>query len=206
MKICSVCGKNKELEAFSKKSSNKDGLDNKCKLCAIAYQVKYRAANKEKISESHKKYHIKNKVRKSIYDKNYRLNNKEKVDKYHREYTNKRSKNDIFFKLANSLRQRLNKAIKHSYKSGSAVTDLGCSVEDLKIYLESKFQPGMSWDNYGFGIGKWNIDHIVPLSKFDISDRVQLLIACNYTNLQPMWHIDNIRKGNRLQEEYIYGR
>jgi len=91
------------------------------------------------------------------------------------------------------LRLRLYHALNHNFKSGSAVRDLGCSISGLKLHLESKFQPDMTWDNYG----EWHIDHIKPLSKFDLTDRDQLLEACHYTNLQPLWAEENLKKGNR---------
>lgn len=109
----------------------------------------------------------------------------------HRRY--ERMKSNSTRKLKADLRSRLNRAIRGSYKSGSAVSDLGCSIEHLKKYLESKFLPGMTWGNRGQD--GWHIDHIIPLSHFDLSDREQLKKACHYTNLQPMWAIDNIRKG-----------
>lgn len=79
-------------------------------------------------------------------------------------------------------------------KAGSSVKDLGCSIEFLKQYLESKFKSKMSWKNYG---KKWHVDHIKPLALFDLTKRRQFLKACHYTNLQPMWAKDNISKGNR---------
>jgi hypothetical protein len=95
--------------------------------------------------------------------------------------------------IAKRLRSRLYNAIKHTTKSGSAIVDLGCSIEQFKGYLMSKFQEGMSWDNYG----KWHIDHIKPLSKFDLTDRQQFLEACHYTNLQPLWAVQNLKKGSK---------
>jgi hypothetical protein len=65
------------------------------------------------------------------------------------------------------------------------------------MHLESKFQYGMNWDNWSFE--GWHIDHIVPLASFDLTDRKQLLLACHYTNLQPLWAIDNFSKGDRTQ-------
>jgi hypothetical protein len=71
-----------------------------------------------------------------------------------------------------------------------------CNVKkSLKLYLESKFQPGMSWDNWGRT--GWHIDHIKPLALFNLSDRKQFLEACHYTNLQPLWAKDNLSKGDR---------
>lgn len=98
-------------------------------------------------------------------------------------------------RLARNLRCRLLEAIKCNYKNGSAVRDLGCSIAELKAYLESKFQSGMSWDNYGRN--GWHIDHIIPLAAFDLTNKDDLLKACHYTNLQPLWATDNLKKGDR---------
>jgi hypothetical protein len=91
------------------------------------------------------------------------------------------------------LRSRLNAAIKNKCKSGSAVKDLGCSIADFIVYIESLFCGGMTWENWG----EWHLDHIQPLSKFNLEDREQFLQACNYKNIQPMWALDNLQKSNR---------
>ena len=90
----------------------------------------------------------------------------------------------------------MNRAIKNNWKNGSAVKDLGCSIEDFKKYIESKFQEGMTWDNYG--LNTWHIDHITPLSWFNLEDRNQFLVACHYTNQQPLWARDNWEKPKQL--------
>ena len=108
------------------------------------------------------------------------------------------SSNRLNSKIASNLRSRLNKAVKNGYKSGSAVRELGCSIEELKTYLESKFYPHpitgemMTWDNYGRG--GWHIDHVGPLCMFNLSDGLELRRACHYTNLQPLWAEDNLTK------------
>lgn len=99
-------------------------------------------------------------------------------------------------RIGTNLRSRLNKAIQGDYKSGSAVFDLGCSIDEFKVYMESKFQAGMSWGNWGRKT--WHIDHIKPVSSFDLSNREELLKACHYTNLQPLWAKDNMAKGKRI--------
>ena len=91
---------------------------------------------------------------------------------------------------------RLNTALNGNYKSGSAVKNLGCTIEQLKQHLESKFQPEMSWDNWT--TDGWHIDHIKPLASFDLTDKNQLLEACHYTNLQPMWAKDNLSKSDKI--------
>lgn len=88
-------------------------------------------------------------------------------------------------------------AIVGNQKSGSAIADLGCNITFLRTYLEKQFKSGMSWTNYGNKKGNWSIDHIKPLSRFDLSKRQELLIACHYTNLQPLWMEENLRKGNK---------
>ena len=110
----------------------------------------------------------------------------------------KKLKSDVVYKLRCTLRSRFISAFRHNYKSGSAIRDLGCTIVELKRYLEVKFQSGMTWDNWGRGKGKWNIDHILPLSRVDLSDRKQFLKVVHYTNLQPLWFIDNLKKSNFL--------
>lgn len=100
---------------------------------------------------------------------------------------------DIKFRLTRVIRSRLKSAVKNNNKSGSAIKSLGCSISEFKEYMESKFKPGMSWNNWA--LDGWHIDHIVPLSSFDLSQPEELAKACHYTNLQPLWASENIRKG-----------
>ena len=74
--------------------------------------------------------------------------------------------------------------------------DLGCGISELILYLESKFQLGMTWENWSkYG---WHIDHIIPLSSFNLEVREELLKAVNYINLQPLWAKDNFSKGDKI--------
>ena len=114
---------------------------------------------------------------------------------YHKNYYRTRYQNDLEFKLRKNLRTRLNRAIRNNQKAGSAVKDLGCTIAEFKQYLESLWQDGMSWDNYSYH--GWHIDHIKPLSKFDLSDPEELKKACHYTNLQPLWKNDNMQKSDK---------
>lgn len=167
--------------------------DRKC------YQKHYYKLNKTKISSRQKQWYKNNtekiKTRRAtpeaklISDTWYFKNRKRLVS----QQTN-RKQEDINFKLTRNLRSRLWIAIKRNYKSGSAIQDLGCTIDFLKKYLESQFQEGMSWSNYG----EWHIDHVIPLSSFDLTDRTQFLKACHYTNLQPLWAVDNIKKSNKF--------
>ena len=136
----------------------------------------------------------------SLYSKRRYLIHKDKRIARDRVYKAKKMKEDPEYKLRQNLRKRLNCAMKKNTKSGSAVRDLGCSIVEFRIHLESKWQSGMSWDNYGRkkGVRCWEIDHITPLSTFNLEDREQLLKACNYSNLQPLWAKDNLSKGGKV--------
>jgi len=103
--------------------------------------------------------------------------------------------NFINKKLRNNLRSRLNKAIKKDYRTGSAVSDLGCSIDEFKIYMENLFEEGMTWNNWS-RLG-WHIDHIKALANFDLTVESELKKAVHYTNLQPMWAKDNLKKGTK---------
>jgi Uri superfamily endonuclease len=74
---------------------------------------------------------------------------------------------------------------------------VGCSLSQLIRHLESKFLPGMAWDNRH----QWHVDHIKPLCAFDLTDPEQQALAFHYSNLQPLWAVDNMRKGRRWQPE-----
>jgi len=108
----------------------------------------YREANKDKIKLRYKAYYEANKDKIKEHNKAYRKVNKDKIKLQKKAYTNNRFKTDIQFKLSHNLRSRLNTALNGNYKSGSAVKNLGCTIEQLKQHLESKFQPEMSWDNW----------------------------------------------------------
>lgn len=165
---CSICSK--ELSTFSKKP-NKSGL---CKAC---YNRQYKRLYR---LEEHNR------------NKSYYEENKETIRANKRAYSKKRKAVDPLFKLKENLRTRLVKAVNRGQKSGSAVRDLGCSIEEFKTYLESKFQPGMTWDNWARD--GWHVDHIVPLCKFDLTSKIELEKACHYTNLQPLWASQNLAK------------
>jgi hypothetical protein len=147
---------------------------------------------KAKIREYYQRPEVREKTRRN----SSRFKKSEKGKSYIKEYNKEKWDNDIQFKLKKALRNRLCAAIKGNFKSGSAVDDLGCTVDFLKSYIESLWQPDMTWENYT--IHGWHIDHIKPLASFDLSDPEQLKQACHYTNLQPLWAIDNLKKSDKI--------
>ena len=199
MRICTKCKIEKPLEYFHRMTGRKYNKRPTCKVCVLKDNDAYNARSevKEHQKEWGADYRSRpgNRERKNAYLEEY--NQRPSVKLHKRLQEQLKLDNDIQYKLACSLRDRLRKAIKGNAKVGSAVVDLGCPIVFFKKYLESKFQLGMNWENWGLGNEKWHIDHIKPLIKFDLTDREQLLIACHYTNLQPLWQKDNLKKGAR---------
>ena len=145
------------------------------------------------------------KKRLKIYRDNNRITEKNRVDRfnkinpdymsnYQRGYVKIKRNDDPLYKLKHNLRVR----IKYFFKSKnirkqSGTFDIvGCSPEFLKEYIEKKFTEGMSWKLLGQHI---HIDHIIPLSSANTEEEIYKL--CHYTNLQPLWAEDNLKKGNK---------
>jgi hypothetical protein len=154
-------------------------------------QAEYRELNREKRNAKSREWYYKNKEKRNKYSKQYQKDNKEELNRKKKEKYSK----DVSYRLKLNLRNRLNAAIRNKCKSGSAVKDLGCTIDDFILYIESLFCDGMTWENWG----EWHLDHIKPLSKFDLENREQFLEACNYRNIQPMWALDNLQKSNKIQ-------
>lgn len=205
MKKCVKCKNEKQLSDFSKLSCNKDGYHSLCKICINQRNKKYRDNNLEKMKKARKKYYDNNIDRlrkqkresakkfvdkKADYDVAYRLNNVEKIRQYKKNWAQKH-KNDPVRKIKNNLRRRIHHVIKNNYKSDHTMNLLGCSIEQFILYLKGKFQDGMTLENYGI----WHIDHIIPCCNFDLSQPDEQKKCFHYTNLQPLWAKDNLKKG-----------
>jgi hypothetical protein len=184
---------------------NKDGI--------ILKNTIYKKQNKERFNEYYKlyrkEYYKKTKEQKSEYGKMYRSlykekriesvrkyykNNKNKIRELNRRYEQSKYQSDILFRLRKNIRSRIGNAFRLAGygKNSKTYTMLGCNFEELKQHIEKQFVDGMSWDNRS----KWHIDHIIPLSSAKSENE---LIALNhYTNLQPLWAIDNLTKGNKF--------
>lgn len=181
---CSKCGEIKPKEDFFKENKNPLGYAYKCKECKRKQQIEYMQTDtyKERIS---------------IYNKEYRK--KESFKEYIKSYYRRKFDNDEIYKVKLLIRNRISKAVRRNSKRGKSLELLGCSIEFLKRHLEKQFLPGMTWDNYG---SEWEIDHIVPCSLFDMSDKWHQFVCFNWRNLQPLWTKDNQVKHNILPENY----
>ena len=206
-KECKTCKEFKSLNQFQKRKLSKDGYDLHCKICKSEYLKKYRKENRtpekarlENIrwprkESTRKKWNNINKEkiklqRKSIienYSEDEYKNFREKYNKWRRE---KRS-NDVIYKIRSNISSRLSRMLNYikENKNGIKTIDtLGCDLQYLKNYLESKFEDWMTWDNYGKYNGElnygWDIDHITPISSAESKEDVYRLN--HYTNLQPL--------------------
>jgi hypothetical protein len=121
-----------------------------------------------------------------------------------RKWSAKKQLTDMNWRLTKNLRTRLWWALKKNAKSDSTIALLGCnSIEDFKIYLETLFEVGMSWENYGNQTGQWSVDHIMPCALFDLTKREHQRRCFHFSNLRPMWHVDNLRKGAKTAEQQL---
>ena len=203
-KKCTKCGEEKALTKFSPARAHSDGRHSQCRACRAEYERKYKIANPGKVKARQHKTDAKRqatdpekvRARHRVSAARCRAADPEKVRAYHRQRKAERIKHDPQYRLAHLLRCRLNAALNGNQKSGSAVRDLGCSISELVTYLEAQFRPRMTWENHS--MRGWHIDHIKPLSAFDLTDREQLLEAVHYTNLQPLWAEENLHKGTAV--------
>lgn len=126
----------------------------------------------------------------------YRSAHPERIRKTKLKNYHKRIQQDLLFGLARRVRARIGTALKRAVvgKTTRTIDLLGCSPNHLKWYLERLFLPGMSWANRNL----WHIDHKKPIASFDLSDNEQQRQAFHFSNCQPLWILDNLRKGARI--------
>ena len=223
-KICSKCGSDTNISEFYRDKTKKDGYHTICKICSKVngkiwknnniekfkkFQADYRKYCKDncpdKLIKSRKKWSLKNKDKiKDIAKKNV-----VKIREYKRKYKKKMRENNPSFKIGANLSKRIWDALRSQNLNKLSKTKdlLGCSIENFKNYLESLFKSGMTWENYGKGKGKWEIDHIRPCASFDLTDAEQQKQCFHYTNLQPMWgHINCAKHSYYDGKKYTYNK
>lgn len=225
-KWCYNCVSVKNISDFCRNKAKKDGLHDCCKNCKSNNAKKYRIANKDILKKQRKNKYIKNKMveltkmkeyylnnketisiykkqwqeenkeNKKSYDKEYRLKNINQIRVTRNNYTITRRKIDINYKIICTLRNRLGRALRGNLKIKTTLELIGCSIEILKQHLESKFTEGMDWNNHS--LHGWHIDHIRPCASFDLSNTEQQKQCFHYTNLQPLWAEENLKKSDKL--------
>jgi hypothetical protein len=228
-KICKQCGVEKNIEDFYKNKTTKDGYNGVCKECRINYKKEwtkkqgedywknYYLENKEKIDDRNKKSVEKHKERFDKYQKEYRIINKERIRERNKKYAirnkevvqkrknnwaKKKRENDAVYDLACAIRANIKNVFKRTgyHKEYKSDVILGMDFISFKKYIESKFEPWMSWENRGkfngeFNYG-WDLDHIIPIST--AKNKEDILKLNHYSNFQPLCSMINrtIKKNN----------
>ena len=215
-KKCSKCDEIKSIELYRKDNRYENAYKAMCKLCERERENAYRLANLEKFAEKSRLYRknkpekVREHSKKSSHNNIDRIkeyNNtikrkqskkeaiarlKERDPDYYARYNRNRREIDKQFCISNNLRNRLSKALKGITKGISTLNLLGCTIPELKTYLEQRFLPTMTWENYGT---LWHIDHIMPCASFDLTDEEQQKKCFHYTNLQPLFALTQIIDG-----------
>jgi hypothetical protein len=185
-KSCPKCNTIKKLDCFTNQKDKPTGKKSHCKNCV---NIK-RLNNLDKIYLNYKNYYQKNKI--EIIKKNnlYSKKNRIKINQWHK---NKRLIEPLF-KLKCNIKSLILSSIKRKGYSKKTKTYqiLGCSFEEFKQHLERQFTKGMTWKNQG----EWHLDHIYPISL--AKDEEEIIRLNHYTNFQPLWASDNIKKGNKI--------
>jgi len=149
----------------------------------------------EKRKEYMRNYNKKPEIKKRMQEIQRRFREKNKLRDV--QIRAEKYKNDVKYKLSITLRARIGKAIKYNLKAKHTLELIGCSVKELKEYLEKQFKPGMSWVNHSqFG---WHIDHKIPCDAFDLSKEEEQCKCFHYTNLQPLWWNENLSKNRSVE-------
>lgn len=178
--VCSICAEIKTLsECYV---LPKRGVKTRCKECH---------------NFNRKCDHYKNPQYSIDKNNEWLKNNKEKRRLFINDYMNTRNKTDILFNLICKIRGRTKSAFRtNNWKKQDSITEaLGCSPKELRDHLVSKFTEKMTEQD--ILNGNIHIDHIIPLSSAKTPEDLYKLT--HYTNLQPLWAIDNLKKGNRIK-------
>ncbi len=162
----------------------------------IARTKAWRQRNKERVAFLKNKWKQENLEKHREMEKNNREKNKEKRKIFDKE-RNKQLYTDPIHRIKKNQQRRLQRALQkiNKTKQYGTLKYIGCTSEELRQHIESQFEPGMTWKNYGFY--GWHIDHIIPQASFNFSDEKQIEECMNYKNLQPLWWDENLSKSNR---------
>lgn len=189
---CKQCNLEKTEDSFYFRK-NRNKYSTICKDCAKTNSKDKYIKNRYNILEQKKEYRKNNSAKISKYGKKWREDNKQKILENNRFYKKKKRETDIIFRLHCNISSSISRCVKRKTTTQYLKT-FGYTIDNLVEHLESLFEKGMNWENYG----KWHIDHIYPVSKFNLEDEEQLKRCWALDNLQPLWDLDNIKKGNKV--------
>jgi hypothetical protein len=196
----------KENKEILIEKSKKYYKENKLKVTEI--KKTYYENNKENLiilnrkyyqdnKEHYKQYCLDNKERRNEHSKQYQKDNKERLKIYRKEYFSKRINTDLLFKFKSNVRGLIRNSFKRGINKYNKTTKteniLGCTIDEFRNYISLQFKTGMCFENHG----EWHLDHIVPIASAQTQEEVIKLN--HYTNFQPLWAEDNLRKGSKIQ-------
>jgi hypothetical protein len=164
-----------------------------CKSCKAAYDKERYKAKGEAIRANNRKYKTENKEAMAEYNREWCLENKDKKLESNRRFLRKPNN-----RILKNLKNRVHRWLGVRPTNAQAIELLGCTVTNWMSWLQARFTPGMGWKNYGQGERFWELDHYMPLSKWDKSDPDQIKRALHYTNTRPLWSRDNQSKGSKV--------
>lgn len=210
VKFCKECDTEKDVSEFYVRRNRGTGLAGymyKCKSCSKKtsreyvsdtkkeYMKNYREKNKEKLKSYIENWRIENVEKFQSGRRNYYEKKKEEIKKRNYEYCKNRKSVDPLYKLSRGIRSLILISFRNQFttKSKKTIEILGCSFDEFKSYLESKFDDKMNWENQGT---YWHMDHIIPISSAQTEEDVYRLN--HYTNFQPLYWEDNLKKSNKI--------
>jgi len=213
-KTCSTCSKEKGSSEFRITESRRQGISlyYQCKECERTYDrsrpliktvKELKIAEELKIAMEAKRVEMEAKHVGLILERERKkVIAKEKKKVVNLKYQKKKRKTDPLWRLAANLRHRTNMALRNgNFTKRSGLSQyLGCTMQEFVAHLESLWQPGMTWDNYGAEQYHWNMDHVIPLASADTVEEMHSL--CHFSNVRPMWFRLNCKKNDKSPEEW----
>jgi len=199
MKRCSKCQQEKEITEFGVDRQKKDSLNSMCRDCYKEYRRQWRKDNPSWGKDYVKKWRKENPLRAKEINEKWFNNNHDKLLESNRQSNNKR-RSTAKGKICHSMSSLMRHSLKKGIKNRSRWEDLaGYTWEELRHHLETRFLPGMTWEN----MGEWHIDHIIPVSHFyfDNPEDQDFKVCWSLLNLRPLWAKDNLSKGNKVLGE-----
>jgi len=202
--VCSKCKQLKPGIDFYNSSKSRNGKMSACKACVKLEPYFNSPAYKRAYHQKHAK-RIQAKVR--AYEAAARLDpvkwehirkGRCKAERLRRRaFTAQGRPRAPGVRIRRTLSRRISSELRGLRKAASTRILIGCTVDELKIHLANQFTEGMTWENYG--LKGWHVDHRIPCAAFDLTDPAQQKECFRFQNLQPMWAIDNLKKGAKLE-------
>lgn len=195
---CTKCCEVLPRTAFSKDKREKNGIRARCKKCVSIADKKYynspsRLETKARYSKSEK-----GRQTSTLYEKSEKR--KQSYARYRKSEKRAQTRTDPAYRITQRLRERFRYALKRAVdgvlpqKSNKTLELLGCSIEYFMKHMEQQFKPGMTWERFE----EFHIDHIKPCAAFDLRDPEQQKICFHYSNMQPLWAAENLKKGAKF--------